>query len=201
MTTDSNETAEKGRRKAGIGRSSWVRRQLIDGNRLHRWLIGLLAVGWLATLGWHLVRASQIQAAVDEERSALQEEVLGPSIRASLRVTGLALGWAASESMARGDIDAIEERITRMVKEGPVLHIGVIDAEGLVRVATNKKLEGKPAAVAFPGIPLDVTELEIMDADPGGVINVVIPLVPEHERLGLAVMSYAGPAGVPDSGQ
>jgi hypothetical protein len=192
MTSDANSPNPPTQKSvSGTAKPSWLQRRILSGNRLHKWLIVLLAAGCLGLYVWHMVSTSQLRDTLAEERAALKtqaEGMVGAQTQASLRVTGLAMSWAATQSMQREELSLIDTHITRMVKEGPVKLIAVLDGTGQVRVSTNKKLEGRPGSAEFPGAPLTATELTVVEH--GGGLLVVAPL---EYALGTVVMVYDKP--------
>ena len=172
-------------------RPSWVKRRILSGNRLHKWLILLLAAGGLGLYGWHWWSMGQLRDALEKESAARQIQVQGmidTQTRSSLRLTAMALGWAASQAMQREELTAVDEHITRMVKVGPVKLVAVIDRDGVVRVSTNKKLEGTPGSTALPGAPLTAKEPTVVER--GAELVMVAPL---DYALGTAVLIYDRP--------
>lgn len=189
MTSDSNQKTGS---TADPARASWFQRRVLAGNRLHRWLIVILAVGCAGLYVWRMVTVHQLRSALDTERAALQAQVQGEvtaQMRAALRVTGWSLRWAASQAMDRDDTSGIDAQITRMVKEGPVELIAVLDGDGAIRVATNKKLEGTMGSVAFPGVSLAATDVTVAEHEEGLVV-----VAPLERSLGTAVLFYDEPA-------
>jgi hypothetical protein len=189
MTVDANPNNASG---VPAARPSWVKRRILSGNRLHKWLILLLAAGGLGLYGWHMWSMNELRDALAKERAAMQTQVegtLGAQAQTSLRLTAMALSWAASQAMQREELSAVDEHITRMVKEGPVKLIAVLDRDGLVRVSTNKKLEGTPGSTTLPGAPLAATEPTVVER--GAELMVVAPL---DYALGAAVLVYDKPA-------
>lgn len=175
-------------------RPSWLQRRVLSGNRLHKWLILLLALGGLGLYGWHMWSTRELHDAFARERAALKTQVddmIGVQTQSSLRLTAMALSWAASQAMQREEYTAVDEHITRMVKEGPVKLVAVIDRNGMVRVSTNKKLEGQTGTAAFATAPLTAKEPTV--AEQGAELVVVAPL---DYALGTAVLVYDRP-GVP----
>jgi hypothetical protein len=205
MTVDVNQNKAS---DVTAARPSWLRRRILSGNRLHKWLILLLAAGCLGLYGWQWWSMNQLREALAKESAARHTQVQGmldSQTRSSLRLTAMALSWAASQSMQREELTAVDEHITRMVKEGPVRLVAVLDRDGLVRVSTNKKLEGTPGSTALPGAPLTAKEPTVVEH--GADLVVVAPL---DYALGTAVLVYDRPtlpgapppaAGQPATGQ
>jgi hypothetical protein len=188
MTVDANQNKAS---DVTAARPSWLRRRVLSGNRLHKWLILLLAVGGLGLYGWHLWSMRELHDALAKERVAMKTQVEGmvdAQTQSSLRLTAMALSWAASQAMQREELTAVDEHITRMVKEGPVKLIAVLDRDGLVRVSTNKKLEGQAGSAAFPAAPLAAKEPTVV---PNGAELVVV--APLDYALGSAVLVYERP--------
>lgn len=193
MTVDAkpNETSN-----VTSARPSWLRRRVLDGNRLHKWLILILAAGALGVYGWHLWSAKQLRDTLAAERAAMTAQVESLAMaqtRSSLRLTAMALSWGASQAMQRNELTTVDEHITRMVKVGPVKEVAVLDADGLVRVSTNKKHQDQPGSAAFPGVSLAATEPTVTERD--AELLVVAPL---DYALGTAVLVYDRPA-LPDA--
>ena len=194
QTPDTSEPRSSGAPSKPAKRG--IRSRLLDGNRLHKVLIILLALGCITLYVWHEVEMRQVRSHVETEMAALQvshNQALAEQAEISLRLVGHPLGWAATQSLLQGDLAGIDARITRMVKVAPVSVIAVVDDEGTVRVATNKKLEGQPAATVFPGLPLEVEEVTVQEQDDELVM--VAPLLQDGNRIGSAVLAYAQPAG------
>ncbi len=208
-STDKGPSAAGAAGVAGAGepsgppRTPWLRRRVLDGNRLHKWLVAILAIALVGTWGFHLYTVQRLSGQVAEERQRLYDEVLGEEARSAVEAIGVALGWGAAEALGRDDMATIDATITRLVKVGPVLQVAVLDADSVVRVATNKKLEGVAGARAFPGLPLAAAKLTVFGgATDDGPLVVVAPLYPAGERdpsarVGVAVLSYARPAPGP----
>lgn len=194
------EVNEKTASAPTTARSSWLQRKLLTGNRLHKWLIVLLAAGCAGLYGWHLWRMNELSGQRDQERAAMEnklKDAIQRQMEVSLRITGMGLSWAATQAMQGSNLDSINTHITHMVKEGPVKLVAVVDREGVVRVATNKKLEGQAASAGFPGVPLTATELTVVER--GAELVLVAPL---EYGLGSAVLVYDWPdlVGEPAAG-
>jgi hypothetical protein len=205
MTVDVNQNEAS---NVTAARPSWVKRRIFSGNRLHKWLILLLAAGCLGLYGWSWWSMKELRDALEKESAARQSQVqsmVDAQTRSSLRLTAMALGWAASQAMQRQELTTVDEHITRMVKEGPVKVVAVLDRDGLVRVSTNKKHQDQAGSVAFPDAPLTAKELTVVEH--GAELLVVAPL---DYALGTAVLVYDRPtlpgapapaAGQPAAGQ
>jgi hypothetical protein len=168
-----------------------LRARILHGNRLHKVLIVILAVGLLSLYVWHLVTTSQVRSQLEAHMAASEERYtrsLTDQAATSLRLTGHALGWAAASDLGEANLGAIDGHITRMVRVGPVTVIAVADQEGTVRVSTNKKLEGQRAAAVFPGLPLEAEDVGVVDRD--GEMVLVAPMIENGNRLGVAVLVY-----------
>lgn len=188
MTTEANQKTAS---TPATIRPSWFQRRVLTGNRLHKWLIVLLAAGCAGLYGWHLWSEHELRGQLDQSRAAMQQRIEGAiqtQMETSLRITGMGLSWAATQAMQRDDLGGIDTHITRMVKEGPVKLVAVVDRESVVRVATNKKLEGQPASTALPGAPLAATELTVVEH--GAELLLVAPL---EYGLGRVVLVYDWP--------
>ncbi|HWN70780.1 MAG TPA: hypothetical protein VNM90_24230 [Haliangium sp.] len=188
MTVDANQNKAS---DVSAARSSWLQRRVLSGNRLHKWLILLLVAGGLGLYGWHWWSMNQLRDGLAKESAARHTQVqslIDAQTQSSLRLTAMALSWAASQAMQREELTAMDEHITRMVKVGPVKLIAVLDRDGLVRVSTNKKLEGTPGATALPGAPLTAKEPTVVER--GDELVMVAPL---DYALGTAVLIYDRP--------
>jgi hypothetical protein len=188
MTVDANQNKAS---DVTAARPSWLRRRILNGNRLHKWLILLLAAGGLGLYGWHMWSMDQLRDALGKERTAMATQVEGmvdAQTQTSLRLTAMALSWAASQAMQRQELTLVDEHITRMVKEGPVKVIAVLDRDGLVRVSTNKKHQDQPGSAAFPGASLTAKEPAVVER--GTELLVVAPL---DYALGTVVLVYDRP--------
>lgn len=78
------------------------------------------------------------------------------------------------------------------MKAAQVQRVALVLTDGTVRLASDKKIEGKPAASVFPGATLaaDTPTIQAV-ADRG--LRAVIPIMGLNARLGTLIVDYAPP--------
>jgi uncharacterized membrane protein affecting hemolysin expression len=158
-------------------------------------LYGALALSAVLAglLVWQAVRNAQTTRQFEAERAQLaasHERERTNQAEQLLRTSGTLLGAAIHAPLATGDFETIEGVIKLLVQEKPIALVAVADQEGLIRIATNHKLEGQRLDETFPGVTLGssvvVTKLD-------GSLVVAIPVVHAEQPVGRAMISYAIP--------
>ena len=168
---------------------------IISSPRLHAVIIGALALALVALAIAHVVEVHSVRDAAADERAALVQsatQTLTDQTSSLLRLSALPLAWAIRGALLKDDVATADAYVQRMVQEKHVKGVALVTADGKVRLAGNRKLEGHPAAEAFPGVLLNEAEPVVVTSD--SVLRAVIPIMGIDRRLGTLIFTYAAPS-------
>jgi len=139
----------------------------------------------------------EAQLAAEAEKLAVQQEEEFARLRAvgNLRVEQLyrtmavPLGWAVRGEAIDEDFKQIEEYAARLLKEPGVKRVAFITPEGIVRQATDRKLQGNPASDYFGEI-LSKHDIALEKNADTGDIDLLVPILGYSSRLGAVIVSF-----------
>lgn len=154
-----------------------------------RFVIAVAAAVVLAgLLLWQWIGASAVEQEGRADRSALIGEhtrQLDAEATQLLRVAGTLLHAAIAEPVADQRFEVVEERIKPLIREASIMVVAVSDESGVIRIATNHKLEGKRLTDAFPRAPAgDVIEVSHLESS----LIAAIPIEHAGAQVGRAVI-------------
>ena len=183
------------------------------GGRLVRWLEGLLAFLlvvvvfaaaflYIATEGRigklkaeAAAERARIEARETSEREALSKRAAAEqTARAKklLTLSALPLSWAIRSSLQEKDFHQIGVYLHEFVALGGVERAAVVLRDGIAKVATDKKLEGRPAAEAFSAARIS-DDAPTVRGEIGEPLEAVIPIMGLNARLGTLIIDYEAP--------
>ena len=163
--------------------------------RLHAVVIAVLALALVAGAVAHLIELRGVREAAADERSALVQSAtkeLTDQRSSLLRLSALPLAWAIRGALLKDDFATADAYVQRMVQEKHVTGVALVTADGKVRLAGSRKLEGHPAEEAFPGVALNDAEPVVVTSD--NALRAVVPIMGIDRRLGTLIFSYAAPS-------
>ena len=157
----------------------------------------LLVVVMFFWKGCAVRSAEQRVAAVRAEMQADMEtveqrlrELTDERVEELLQLLGVPLGWAVRTEAISDDYDQIEEYANLLVKEPRVRRVVFVTPEGSVRVSTDRKLQGEPAASYFGDLVRQ--ERITLRRDEAGDYQLMVPILGYSGRLGSLVVTVAG---------
>ncbi len=172
-----------------------IKHWIASSPKLHAVIIGGLALALVALAVAHLVEINQVRDAAANERAALVQsatQTLADETSSLLRLSALPLAWALRSALLKDDFASADAYVQRMVQEKHVTGIALVTADGKVRLAGSRKLEGHPAVEAFPGVVLNESAPAVSAADRD--LRVVVPIMGIDRRLGTLIFGYAAPS-------
>ncbi len=183
---------------------SWgerIKHWIVSSPKLHAVIIGALALALVGLAIAHLVAIDRVRDAAAQEHAALVEsttQTLNNETSALLRMSALPLAWALRSALLKDDFASADAYVQRMTQEKHVKAVALVTADGKVRLAGNRKLEGHPAAEAFPGVDLNGSAPAVSPVDHN--LRVVVPVMGIDRRLGTLIFSYAAAPSPEPSG-
>jgi hypothetical protein len=154
-----------------------------------------LALALVAGAVAHLIEVRAVREAAADERAALLQsarKALTDQTSSLLRLSALPLAWAIRGALLQDDFATADAYVQRMVQEKHVTGVALVTADGKVRLAGSRKLEGHLAAEAFPGVALNDAEPVVVTSP--NALRAVVPIMGIDRRLGTLIFSYAAPS-------
>ena len=159
--------------------------------------IGALLLLVLIMFFWKGCAVRNVQKQVDVERAELasQQEQLEQRLREEtaqrveevLRLMAVPLGWAVRTEAIGDDYDQIEDYANNLLKQPRVRRVVLVTPEGNVRMSTDRKLQGQPAAQLFGDL---TAQQEItLRKDDAGDYQLMVPILGYNERLGSLIVA------------
>jgi hypothetical protein len=157
------------------------------------YLILFLVAVILAVYVWKVFAVRSVRGEMDAQRVELVDasrRALTVQTAEMLRLAAIPLAWAVRAEAIQENYEQIHDYFARFVKERFVTGIALVGADGTVRAATDKKLEGQPATGVFDPSLLHVQDVVVSDSGEGD-IRVAIPILGYQARLGTLILSYS----------
>lgn len=156
------------------------------------YVIGLLVAFVIIMYSWKSISVKNVQRQMEAQQTQIIEksqQVMTEKTRYFLRLTTTTLVWAIRKEMLRDNYDQINEYLNQFVKEPHIKQVLVCRSDGMVVVATDKKLEGVAISSLYPKELIEKNEIEI-SGDQNGNILVISPIMGLNKKLGMLFMVY-----------
>ena len=140
----------------------------------------------LAVRGASQELEAELERLTGQTRSALVDQT-----REMLLLSAVPLSWSVRTEMIKENFDQIDDYMQRYVKEPNVARVVLINHEGSVQIATDKKLEGQAADAVFPPGVLEVSKATVIEPADSGEMLAAIPILSYDARLGTLVVVYS----------
>jgi hypothetical protein len=171
-------------------------------SRVYQVLIAVLMAALLAGYLYLTQRTTRSQANADADRQRVVAEAtraredlvkshqaaMTARTRELLLVAALPLAWAVRAELLQKDYREVGVYFRQLVQQSTVDRAVLILPDGLVKVASDQKLEGRPAAEALPGVAIDKDEPRVEQR--GRQFLAVVPVMGLTSRLGVIVLGY-----------
>ena len=161
------------------------------------YVIGALALLIFIMFFWKGCAVRSVEKQVEDERAELasQQEQLEQRLREetaqrieeTLRLMAVPLGWAVRTEAIGDDYEQIEDYANHLLKQPRVQRVVLVNPQGNVRMSTDRKLQGQPAAETFGDL---ATQQEItIRKDDSGDYQLMVPILGYNERLGSLIVA------------
>lgn len=171
-------------------------------SRVYQVLIAVLMAALLAGYLYLTQRTTRSQASADADRQRVVAEAtraredlvrshqaaMTARTRELLLVAALPLAWAVRAELLQKDYREVGVYFRQLVQQSTVDRAVLILPDGLVKVASDQKLEGRPASEALPGVAIDKDEPRVEQR--GRQFLAVVPVMGLTSRLGVIVLGY-----------
>lgn len=132
------------------------------------------------------------QIAVEQTRKEVTqkaENLIAKQNAALLQLAATPLVWAVRSEMIRGNYDQINQYMISFVRQPNVKEVVLVKPDGMVVLATNKSLEGTPAADSFPEAALQVEATVVTPLEKRGLMA-ASPIMGLNKKLGVLIIVY-----------
>jgi hypothetical protein len=154
-------------------------------------LVAALVMLALGIYAWNLVTVGRLQARYDAERaqsSSAQKQALSGQARELLRLSARPLAWSIRAELLRGNLAQVDDYFREYVRERGVTSLMLVDKDGRIALATNRKLETQPAASVIAKPLLEAPEVAVEES--GTTLRMAVPVMGFDRRLGTLVVDY-----------
>jgi|WetSurMetagenome_2_1015567.scaffolds.fasta_scaffold287533_2 hypothetical protein len=103
---------------------------------------------------------------------------------------GLPLAWAVRRELMHGNYDQIDEYFSELVRIRGFSLIMLVEPDGLIKIATDRKLQGTPYSVLYPGMDIGVQRPVSYGLRDGSTLF-VLPVMGLSDRLGTIAFVYS----------
>lgn len=148
-------------------------------------LILLLVVAVAGMYAWK-------QLAVENTRKELTQragQIIADQNRAWLELLSVPLVWAVRSEMIRGNYDQINQYMINFVRQPNVNDVVLVKPDGVIMLATNKRLEGTPVADSFPALVMQVDKTTVSPLEQRGLMS-ASPIMGINQKLGVIIFVY-----------
>lgn len=159
-------------------------------------ILGLLVVivvlfGWK----WYAERSLRREFTDREQKFEIQvKSAMSAQASEMLRLASVPLSWAVRASALKQDLDQVDDYFIQYVKEKHIQSLVFVGPDGVVLLATDKKLEGQPYT-PLDAPMLDGSSVRVLDDGEHDIV-VVTPVMGYDSRLGTLVLTYGRAAVV-----
>ena len=162
------------------------------GSKKYFYVIIALLVALAGMFIWKTVAEKNMQKQQESRRLQWVEitrQTITENTRQFLRLAAIPLVWAIKAEMLKENYEQINEFLVQFVKEPHIKQILVAKIDGMVVVATDKKLEGAAFSSLYPGEYLEKNETMVADDEKGNIF-IVSPIMAFNRKLGIFFMVY-----------
>jgi hypothetical protein len=154
-------------------------------------IIALLVLAALAVYVWKTIAVRGLEARFAAERiesSSAQRQALTTQARDLLRLTARPLAWSVRAEMLRGNLGQVDDYFRELVHERGVASLILVDKDGRIALATNRKLETQPATSVISKTLLEAPD--VASEESGSSLRLAVPVMAFDRRIGTLVVDY-----------
>lgn len=156
------------------------------------YIIVVLLVSLAGMYLWKTIAEKNVREEQESRRLQWVEttrQTITEKTRHFLRLATIPLVWAIKAEMLKENYEQINEFLIQFVKEPHIKQILVAKIDGMVVVATDKKLEGAAFSSLYPGEFLEKNETVVAEDEKGNIL-IVSPIMAFNRKLGIFFMVY-----------
>lgn len=146
-------------------------------------LVLVLLVGGIFLTRYQGERKLQELSELAESRSVLMQ-------RQDIQLFALPLAWSVRKELMHSNYGQIEEYFNEMIQRKGFGLIMLVDPSGIIRISTDRKLQGSSFSRYYPQMRLGVL-VPVSYALPEGKSLFVIPVMGLNEKIGTIAFVYS----------
>jgi len=193
----SNGTTPSGSDPVNTGRYEQPEQNDAVGILKRQWHVLLIIVLLIALGALYLWKNNAVNS-TREEVKAQAARVIAERNAELLRLVSVPLVWAVRGEMMRGNYDQINQYLINFVREPHVQDVILAKTDGMILLATNKRLEGKPVTDSLPASVLQVEKTTVSSLEGRGLMS-ASPVMGLNRKLGVLIVVYAAPKSTLES--
>ncbi len=124
-----------------------------------------------------------------KELSELAESQSVVIQRQDLQLFSLPLAWSVRKELMRSNYEQIDEYFSEMIKRKGFGIIMLIDPSGIIKVSTDRKLQGSSFSLRYPQMKLSAL-VPVSYAVPEGKSMFLVPVMGLNEKIGTIAFIY-----------
>ncbi|RYD76383.1 MAG: hypothetical protein EOP53_14780 [Sphingobacteriales bacterium] len=152
----------------------------------------VLAVGLLVLM---LIIYGNMSKKVKEANNAsaeakrLADESIKSRTNSLLRLSTIPFLWAIRSELQRENYQEIEQYLHQFVREKGVTHVALVGTDNIIRLASDKKNEGRPYSEIYTEEIAGLDNMIIHEKNDGQKL-ILAPVTGINDRLGTVVIAY-----------
>jgi C4-dicarboxylate-specific signal transduction histidine kinase len=146
----------------------------------------------LVLLVWILVIRNKYKRDYDKLHSRLKEDKdqeIENRTQALLRLVTIPIQWALRTEMMSGSLAQVEQYLFQIVKEPGIDYAALVDLNGEIKLASDKKTEGKAYKDVFKEDISGMDKMQIVNREHDEKI-ILAPITGLNEKLGTVILRY-----------
>lgn len=126
---------------------------------------------------------------VSDEAVTKADETVSSRTNALLRLSTIPFLWAVRSELQRENYQEIEQYMHQFVREKGVTHVALIGTDNIIRLASDKKNEGRAYDEVYKEDIKGLDNMVIHDKGDGQKL-IVAPVTGINDRLGTVLIAY-----------
>ena len=110
--------------------------------------------------------------------------------RQDVQLFALPLAWSVRKELMRANYEQIDEYFNEMIRQKGFGVIMLVDPSGMIRISTDRKLQGSSFSLSYPGMKLGAS-VPVSYAMPERKSMFVVPVMGLNERIGTIAFIYS----------
>jgi hypothetical protein len=110
--------------------------------------------------------------------------------RQDVQLFALPFAWSVRKELMRANYDQIDEYFNELIKRKGFGLIMLVDPSGIIKVSTDRKLQGSAFSKRYPQMKLGVL-VPVSYAVPEGKSMFVVPVMGLNEKIGTIAFIYS----------
>lgn len=139
---------------------------------------------------WRLREASENAGREKQRYERLLDEQALDIQRSDVRLFAIPLAWAIRRELIQQNYGQVEEYFIELIRHKQFRSVMLLDPDGTVRIATDRKLQGSTFSSLYPG--MDALSQQVVSYSISeGSSMFLVPVMGLNERIGTIAFVYS----------